>query len=568
MARMIPPVRPLGVAPGELSLFDALSSSSGADGWAVLHSLDIANHVSQVEGEADFVVVVPGGGILCIEVKSHLNVERSPDGIWKLGGDPPTARSPFKQAHDEMYSLRGYLKKHTTLRSIPMLCAVWFTGAPARRTLDDSPEWHSWQVLDSKDLADAVSAIQRTLAAGIAHLEATSRAFSGGAKGPTNEEVDRVVRALRPRFELAMSPGDRRRARETQLSGFVEEQFSALDAMVDNRQVLFTGAAGTGKTFLALEAARRESLEGRQGRLLCFNSLLAAQLAGDAKGLAGLTVRTIHQDLLSLAGMRAAPKGADSAFWREELPMLALEGLVSRGDAAVQDFAVIDEVQDIAVEPYLDVLDLMVSGGLAEGRLLLFGDFERQSIFENQAGRELLSERLPRLATFRLTVNCRNLPRIGYGVNSLTELQPGYADFRRLDDHVEPMIVRYGLAQDQEARLVDAVRNLRDEGFALHEIVVLSPLRANSAAAKTSNVWLRQNLEPMSSEGVRPGRLLYTTIQAFKGLDAPAVIVTDLCDANLPNFESLMYVGLTRATDRLVAFFEAETLKRALGGGA
>lgn len=32
------------------------------------------------------------------------------------------------------------------------------------------------------------------------------------------------------------------------------------------------------------------------------------------------------------------------------------------------------------------------------------------------------------------------------------------------------------------------------------------------------------------------------------------------------NFASLLYVGLTRATDRLVALIEASTLRHALGG--
>jgi len=34
----------------------------------------------------------------------------------------------------------------------------------------------------------------------------------------------------------------------------------------------------------------------------------------------------------------------------------------------------------------------------------------------------------------------------------------------------------------------------------------------------------------------------------------------------MPNFESLLYVGLTRATDRLFALIEAGTLRAALGG--
>ena len=66
----------------------------------------------------------------------------------------------------------------------------------------------------------------------------------------------------------------------------------------------------------------------------------------------------------------------------------------------------------------------------------------------------------------------------------------------------------------------------------------------------------------------RPGQLRYATIHAFKGLDAPAVIITDLDEATSPNFESLLYIGMTRATDRLTALIEKQTLRTAHGGHA
>ena len=64
------------------------------------------------------------------------------------------------------------------------------------------------------------------------------------------------------------------------------------------------------------------------------------------------------------------------------------------------------------------------------------------------------------------------------------------------------------------------------------------------------------------------GRLRYGTIHSFKGLDAPAVVVTDLDDSGGSNFDALVYVGLTRATDRLTALVETKTLRRLIGGEA
>ena len=565
---MMPAFCPDDAPPGEKAVYAALRDSEYTDDWLVLHSLGIADHVRQVEGEADFVVVVPDRGVLVIEVKSHQSIDRRSDGTWKLGNDASTARGPFQQASEAMHSLRTYLeKKHVDLRLVPMLSAVWFTGVRARTMLPANPEWHDWQVMDSEDLKSAPAAILRTLAAGTTHLDDKIKYFSYGGVGPDSETAERIVSLLRPKFELVTVAGDRRRARDSQLVAFIEEQFLALDAASENHSVLFTGPAGSGKTFLAMESARREIATGKQGRLLCFNRFLGKRLAGDLADRERLSVGTFHQELLRLADVARVPEDAGPEFWDEELPERAMEALIDGGGALVSDFLIVDEIQDMATDSYLDVLDLMVAGGLTEGRMLLFGDFERQAIFDNQTGRDRLRSRAPYLSTHKLIQNCRNLPRIGYQVNLLSHLQPGYHQFRRQDDGIDPVFRQYQAGQNQSTLLATAIRGLKNDGYELNEIVVLSPVKAASTAAITRDPWLRQILKPADGLGARPGQVLYSTIHAFKGLEAPAVVVTDLDETTTTDtFDSLLYVGLTRATDRLIALIEASTLRHAVGG--
>jgi hypothetical protein len=183
---MMPPYCPGEAPPGERALFDALTNSPETDRWIVLHSLAIASHVRQVKGEADFVVIVPDHGVLVIEVKSHKSVQRLPDGRWRLGTQAPTSRGPFQQANEAMHSIKHYLTSRAmNLRSVPVIDAVWFTHVRARTMLPQSPEWHSWQLLDSQDLrSGAVSAILRTLAAGAGHLGSRIIGFTYGGVGP------------------------------------------------------------------------------------------------------------------------------------------------------------------------------------------------------------------------------------------------------------------------------------------------------------------------------------------------------------------------------------------------
>ena len=69
-------------APGERVIFERFKSDPACNGWIVLHSLDLARHVKQVSGEADFVVIVPNHGVAVFEVKSHEFVKLDERGWW------------------------------------------------------------------------------------------------------------------------------------------------------------------------------------------------------------------------------------------------------------------------------------------------------------------------------------------------------------------------------------------------------------------------------------------------------------------------------------------------------
>src|SRR4051794_39502933 len=148
MARMIPAViDPDTKSPGEREVFQRLRDDPATQDWTVLHSFGLPRHQTQVEGEVDFVVLVPSLGVLCLEIKAHRSVSRSNEGTWVLGQDAPTSRSPFKQASDNMRSLMELLARlrKEASEGVVFWQAVIFTHTDFRIP---AVEWREWEVID------------------------------------------------------------------------------------------------------------------------------------------------------------------------------------------------------------------------------------------------------------------------------------------------------------------------------------------------------------------------------------------------------------------------------------
>lgn len=556
MARMVPPIiTDSTLSPGEREVFTRLRDDASTTDWWVLHAYDLARHQRAITGEIDFVIVIPGKGVLCLEVKAARQITRE-NGLWYYGrdghGDP---RGPFKQAADAMYSLRRRIfDEHPDLRRIVFWSAVIFPYVEFR---DSSPEWHAWQVLDTRALHTRGIGLllERVLDHAREHLTSNPHArwFDPSSSEPTTEQCERIVHALRGDFEFFESPRAALQRREAEVQRFTHEQISALDAMDVNPRVVFQGPAGTGKTVLAVEAARRASAAGKRVLLVCFNRMLGNALQEQTKHFGERVVATtLHHHMRMAAGLQEfEPSGPD--FWQDELPSMAIDRLLARDDESfVFDKLIIDEAQDILRENYLDFLDLCLRGGLAAGRWRIFGDFDSQWIYSSAdlSLQQFLEERGGNAPVYLLTRNCRNTPSIAALTEHLPGLRPVYSDVLRADDHSTPTVHFYRDASQQIQLLESELARLYQEGFSGQDIVVLSTISDQRAVASrvTQPPW-RDRLCRLGD--VSGGQIGYSTIHAFKGMEAPAVVITDLDHPNNPAFVPLLYVAITRARHRL-----------------
>lgn len=569
MARMIPPYLSEDVqSPGEKALFFKLRDDPATKDWIVLHSLFVAEHPKRISGEIDFVVIVPNYGVLCLEVKAG-NVSRK-NGMWVYGEGSNAKTSgvgPFRQASDSMHKIRTYLcDKDTELKNIMFFSGVLFT---ARIFDEESPEWHEWQYADRNSFSRKPISLICTNILKSAHAYVskcgTSAWYDNKLSRPTVEQATRMMELLRGDFEYFISPEEKVHDLECSIKRYTEEQFKALDLLGLNDRVLYKGPAGTGKTFLAMEAARRSVLSGNRTLLLCYNNLLGKWLIENTGSLKNdnnnqFIVGTLHKFLLSISGQRAAGSNSQE-FWNNELPSIVIDrclnGVIK---APMFKYLIIDEVQDITSDLCLDVLDLLLEGGLSGGKWAMFGDFERQAIYKNNSnssGEDIenrIKERSQYYTQYPLRINCRNDESIAIGVELSCHLSPGYTDYLHHGGDKGVEAIFYNTSKEQLTGLRNIVRQLKStEKYPADSIVVLSSKRDEECSARMlEEVDETGEYIPIRSSGGPDGQIGYSTIHSFKGLESPVVIITDINRITGEQYEALLYVGMSRARVRLV----------------
>jgi len=563
-------------SPGEKTLFMRFKDAPGTREWILLHSLGIAKHPTRSEGEIDFVAIVPGEGVLCIEVKSG-NVARE-DGVWRYGSGHFTETStvgPFRQAAEAMHALKKYvMRTDPTLGAILFISCVFFTYVDFD---EQSAEWHPWQFADRSMLtrhpvSECVRAIFQKAHEHFRGVPSASW-YGSSRSRPSIEQSERLAGILRGNFEYFVSPRTIIDEGEKSIRKYTEEQFSALDVILENPRILFKGPAGTGKTFLAVETARRSVVDGKRTLLACYNNLLGNWLAKETATLTRkypgvLEVGTFHRFMLRLSG-KTPPNNTDKEFWVRDLPEIVVDGILSgQIDAPMLDVVVLDEAQDLVSDTYLDVLDLLLAGGLAGGRWIVYGDFERQAIYiraQLDGGYDVpkgLMVRSPLHFVYPLRINCRNTKPITISIELLCKMLPGYSRVLNSGEGQDVQVHFYNDAEEQGKLLEDHLGILR-KAFKTREIIVLSPKEDTSACA---GMVAKRNpaamLMPLRNEGKEGSMTGFATVHAFKGMESPAVILTDIDGIEGERAMSLLYVGMSRARLKLVILMRANCRDR------
>ena len=570
VARMIPSqIDPTVQSSGERRVFDLLASDADTDGWTVLHSLGLARTERHPYGEIDFVVILPGEGIVCLEVKG--GGVSSTGGRWlttdRFGKQTTLSKSPFVQARDSMFALRGFTSDHfghgSPEANCPITCGVVFTDVACPPL---TPEFERSEVIDFHDLdARPISESIRRLARARLRQHQQGR----GGRRPTPSDVKALVSYLRPNFDRVPAKVVALGRSEERLLSLTEEQYDRLDELESNRRCLFEGAAGTGKTLLALEYARRAARGGKSVLFVCFNYLLGEWLRTQIEGT-GITVGTWHDTLKQFI---LASSYADEFLAREKehfenynLEELFDEWYPLYGDSAIDemtklfDVLVVDEAQDLFNPTNLGLMDKLLERGLAEGAWAMFGDFTSQAIFDDQVtSPDELPHYFQDSVRARLLRNCRNTRRIAeemalFGGSGTVPFRPG------AEDGLPVKRMYWRTPADMVAKLDDAVARLLKDHISPNDIMVLSPRRLqNSALSVVKEIGGLPLLDCTRMANPPSNCVKFTTIHSFKGMESRVVILVDIAEVDSEWAQSLLYVGMSRARGLLVLLAHEQT---------
>lgn len=583
MARMLPAhMDPDVRSAAERQIFKAIREGL-PESWCVLHSLGMARHERKPWAEIDFVLCGPTG-IFCLEVKGGRIARK--DGTWmftdRRGSTALKNEGPWTQVMSAQSALRNWLvETDPQLSDVAVGYGVIF---PDVRFDQIGPDIDKEVLFDRRDFRagfdtyiDQLSKVWRDR---ITKLRNGSK-----ARGLSSSDVDKVVGLLRRDFDLRPSLLAQIRGIEGDLLRLTRQQYRVLDGLIENPRMLVRGSAGTGKTLLAFEEARRLATSGERVLLCCFNNRLAHFLSQLPRNGLSIDVCTIHSfmgRLIDRAGLsqklselKADISGghATNRLYQEIIPDLALEAMLESDESVLYDALVVDEGQDVLAERFVDVFDTAISGGIANGTWRVFMD-PRQDLFGSMvpAGLERLARGVP--AHYRLTVNCRNTQPIALATAALTG--------QMVEEVVqtEGPKVTYEWARDRAdlcRRMQRRIMRLLSDGMGVGDIVVLSSRRFENseiaAGVETSSFRVMEELEGgdallakvphPDSRSIHGGqRIEFSTIARFKGLERGIVLLCvgreDLRQENLSN----IYVGASRARAVLDVFALEDTKDR------
>ncbi len=612
-------------SPGEFELYKKFKELSARRNWVVFHSQGVHKHVSQFMGEIDYVIIMPKVGVLTVEVKACKTLLFDPKLAkpWKIGSKDYEKRGPFKQAEDNSRSLKEFFhEEYPVLKKVLFWHTVVFTEIDFKT--EQNIAWNRWEYINSSELDKAKDNEYLELFENVIYstLKNTPAGNYFTEKTPTYNQVT-LLKNLRKKIEIYQEPKKRIEKNNIELNKvFNENQANILRQLNRNKKCIIEGPAGTGKTMLAIEMAKRNALQGKKTLFICFNTYFGNYLKkiekeiNESVGCEGQEKIIYFYTANSLYAKIVNEIDTPIKFLKTKVFEKLLNNEVASFLERSCDNLIIDEFQDLLKREDIEILDLFFEKGLKNISYYLFGDFyyqDVQNFDKEKMSIDNFTEDYPS-TIFELNENCRNFPDVLDFSANLCGFNP-YVKYLRSDKNTRPKIQNYKDDFDQLVKIDNIIDNLVKENFQFSEIVLLSMKKYEDSCFKYINYISKdysewsfginqkeieifqdqkynsdkklygdyflklksynkdydfKKLKNLKSMNIQKGNLekesyiYWTTIRRFKGLENNIVIITDLDNLDTQDQKFLLHTGLTRSTDKVIVLMN-EKLKINLG---
>lgn len=521
---------------GERQVFEALKKLP--DSYTVFHSLRWNRRNDKktvVYGESDFTIFHPQKGMIVIEVKSG-GIECT-NNSWTYirtdNGERHSMKNPLKQADKSKYWFIEKIEEalaDTQDTEHPQYCmvesAVWFPSVNSRDVIGVLPmEFHPEIVL----LESALDSPQR-------YIDGIYDFYDGKRHTDLRDTPNEtIVDLFAPYYQVLPSLKSKRLEQNEEFIRLTREQGSLLDYLEEQRVAAIQGAAGTGKTMLAIEKARRLATSGKV-LFLCFNQFLRLFLQNIKNSVPGKYENIDFYNLPQLVCQKLRVTSVE----KEDINQFLINY-----DSYKWEYKhiIIDEGQDFDEKQIELLYDIAY---LQEGSFYIF--YDKNQFVQGLEFPDWLRNSECRLI---LNINCRNTYSIATTSGKPLSIEP-----KVKNKSVKGDMPKFHICKDNNAllkKLSNLIDQYRNNGYPYEQICILT--------LKTEATSILNNVEKIGNHLINPvsgkGNVQFTTARKFKGLESDVIILIDVDEETFENEDGkrLFYVGSSRAKHNLDILF-------------
>ena len=498
MAKMIPEkVIYFNTSYGEKKVYESLKKLP--DEYTVFYSIAWQQKDRKKQnvtwGESDFTILHPQKGILVIEVKSGGISYNNGQWLQTRTDTQETnkMKDPLLQANKSKYLFIDIINE---VKGPGQQCAVesavWFPSISKNTRFPQLPPAYKNDIIfREEDLEEPEKALEK----------AYNYYYSKNHTNMDTSMVQRIISRLAPEFDLIESMSSQKEEKEYSFLKLTREQSTLLDYLIEQRKVTIQGTAGTGKTLIAVEEAKRLADEGRTVLFLCFNHFLCKHLNENCQH-ANVKYYNLHKLIYDFSGNYNIQNNEYEYLLNKIKEKLYFQDII------------IDEAQDLD-DGVINFFSKFADE--KNGKFYVF--YDKNQLIYQRKNADWIEKSECKLV---LSKNCRNTFQIAITSNNIIDINTQWKE--NVVNGDMPKICFVNDRNSAISSIEKLIKEYKNKGFKNNEITILTTKTENESILNGQE-YIADNkiVKEMDNENI-----LFTTSKKFKGLESNVVILIDL----------------------------------------